>query len=375
MEYQWQVLEWEATDTQNTSMYEVVVEELKMDDKTKSHRFTECARYKVSGDATSVKMSPLLPVGDYRYKVISYNLLGLPASQSEWEVFSIVTALEPVIRNVSIASVGGDVLYLDEVYDCVLILTGRNLFPEEGEGGGKDATHYELVKDGGTNVAIKVLEADGQKARIKVDMTHIDVGTYHIAATDASGLKNKDDAALTVKFGKPVDFSIAAGWVCPIFVIDDTFPTYVGSKAYPISAMLRGTFIPLKRGWGYIGASLCAMYTRMSYDGDGFTLDGNMITAIAALVYQKPFFHRRAAFEARLGGGLVALKNYMYHFDGGYDTPALNGTYPAASASLSVQYTIIRKLYAELGADFTMSFMPDIKPGFITPQVCVGWRF
>src|SRR5574344_765589 len=83
-EAQWQILEWEERDPSSVMKYDVSIEE--RDPKTDT--YAEINRVETKGNETYVqaktKEGELLSPGNYRYKVITYNLLGVPETESDW---------------------------------------------------------------------------------------------------------------------------------------------------------------------------------------------------------------------------------------------------------------------------------------------------
>lgn len=209
------MLEWSAEDNGSVLFYEVVVEEVK---KHKGgNQFIERVRLKVAGDKAQVKMDPLLPVGDYRYKVTSYNLFRLKASESDWKEFSIVEAKQPAVKSVSLDG-GGNTVYIHEDDNagksCTLHITGKNLF---------DTTRYELFgADGGDAVPLVVTQTDGKRAKATVDTALLNEGTYRLFATDSSGLKSMEtNAVITVEVIKSSKDAVIAA-LPPVIDTEDT---------------------------------------------------------------------------------------------------------------------------------------------------------
>src|SRR5574344_1248727 len=93
-ESQWQMLEWEERDSLSVMKYDVLIEE--RDPKTDT--YAEINRVETKGNETYVqaktKNGRLLSPGNYRYKVITYNLLGVPEIEKDWYEFTIYEAYQ-----------------------------------------------------------------------------------------------------------------------------------------------------------------------------------------------------------------------------------------------------------------------------------------
>ena len=215
----WQYLEWEEDYPEYVQKYEIVIEE-KKDEKTDwkeiNHLFTE-------DNTTRVQINPLLGPGLYRYKVITYDLIGIPEIESDWFEFNIYRAYMPQVRSVEAAVSHSSTIYLDEVNDGIFTVTGRNLFELQEGLTDTSFTSYRILNarrntEAPITPVITEFSDNNRRLRVQFDMNELDTGTYYFAATDASGLtaENSKDNMFTVKFRKAVDFDVAAGYACPI---------------------------------------------------------------------------------------------------------------------------------------------------------------
>lgn len=406
----WQTLEWSADDSGSVSFYEVIVERLDTspikeknkdaastdDSVADGKRFYEYTRKRVNGDEHSVKMDPLLPSGEYRYKVMAYNLLNLLAAQSSWLSFSIVEAKQPVLHSVSIDG-------------NVITVTGKNLFLEDDKNKG-EGTRYELINES-TKLAqpLKADEADGKRALLRLEGTgaieRLEAGKYRVAATDASGLASKETSGIfTIKAngeakvaaikededdsGKEaggkrtrasgIDGSISIGYACPITIEDDTKMLDILQTKSALFRISCTNTVKLPSGGApldtpneakalHIGIAGSIMYTRVATCKN----DGNMAIVNMLFVCQMPII-KKFRLEGRAGGGVMYLNNIKG------DTPS--GCFLDASAGISVQFSPfskgrLRNFYADAGADYTIAFMPKGVVTFIVPAVSAGYRF
>lgn len=181
-----------------------------------------------------------LTSGSYRYKIIVFNLLGLMEENDEWTNFDILKAYKPEIKDVSPSTI-----YLEEPQDGIFTINGLELRPE---------TEFVFLAAKIGKLPAKIIENDpkNRKVRIQVDPNMLDSFKYVLRAKNEGGL-SCEYAPVTVKFKKPIDFDVAAGYACPVNIgMGNLFGqdasvmnTYVG-KAYPIGFAAKMTFIPFK---------------------------------------------------------------------------------------------------------------------------------
>ena len=384
----WQQLEWEEDSPEYVLKYEVVIESKKDDNSD----FVEINRLMTQNNTPSVRIDPLLPPGFYRYKIITYNLIGIPEIESDWFEFNIFQAYQPQIRSVEANINHSSTIYLDEINDGLFTVTGRNLFDLAEGPTDTSFTRYILVNEKRKNAEtifphILEISDNNRRLRVEVDMTQIDTGRYYFIAQDASGLKNEldKDSLLTVKFRKAVDFDVSAGYACPVIVIGERMSEYLGSRAMPLSVTAKASLLPFKRRFGYLGMGVTASYSRFFADTEGYKINGNFMSGHGLFVYQLPIrfkdkknsdkLRHVATLELHGGGGVVMFQNTKFHFSRNLESEALNSLDLSAIAGGSIQVYVTNRLYVEVGADFVMPFIENLAMGYLQPSACVGWQF
>jgi len=387
----WQYLEWEEETPEYALKYEVIIEQKV---KNSDSEYEEVRHMMTESNETKVQINPLLVPGIYRFKVITYNLIGIPEIESEWQDFTIYQAHIPQIRNVETASNLSSTIYLDEINDGIINITGRNLFTLKEDENDIEYTSYSiknLKRKNSLPIIPELLEVSDNNRKIKVKflIDELDAGVYNFIATDACGLTNElnNNSQLTIKFKKAVDFNVSAGYTCPLFVFGDKMKKYLNSSILPVSANVKLTFIPIKRKFGYIGIAATATYSRLMTKTDGYELDGNYITGHGMLVYEFPFrtiikkgknqgkLKHWGTIEIHGGAGVAMFQNTIFHFSRGIKSVPLNSLDISAIAGISAQIFITNRLYAEAGADFIIPFVENLPWGYIEPKLCVGWQF
>lgn len=384
VEETWQYLEWEEENKDFVLKYNVIIEEY----NSTQDEWQEVRTAEVPNTSTRLQITPRLGAGNYRYKIITYNLLGLVATETEWDSFIIYQAYLPSVRNVQVRTNYSNTIFLEEENDGVFIAEGRNLFITKENETDISFTEYKLVNQKNKNNFFipEIIQHDenNRKLTLKFDMSMIDIGTYNLIATDASGLKNEIDSSsqINIKFKKWMDLDISAGYSCPVTLYDDTFKTFLDSSAWPLSMSAKVSFIPFKRRYGYLGLGLSGAYTRVFHNFETYSINGNIIFANANFIYQLPIYFgkgekRRHALtiEAHGGGGLTCLTNFAFHYENGIDSDPLNSNNLSFVAGGAIHFYISNRLYIEANADFIMSFLPDMALGTLVPTISVGWQF
>ena len=384
----WQYLEWIEDFPEYVQKYEVVIEEKKNDNA----EWTEINRLFTEDNTTRVQIQPLLTPGLYRYKVITYDLIGIPEIESDWFEFNIYRAYVPQVRSVEAAVSHSSTIYLDEINDGLFTVTGRNLFELQDGPTDTSFTVYEVVNARRKNaeaIIPQILEFsdNNRKLRVQFDMNELDTGTYYFTARDASGLlsENGKDNTFTVKFRKAVDFDVAAGYTCPVIVFGDRMKEYLNTTVLPLSANAKISLMPFKRRFGYLGIGVDATYSRLLTKTEGYDLDGNFILGNALFVYQLPIrvkskkddtkLRHVATLELHGGGGVTMFQNTVFHFPHDINSEPLNSLDFCAIIGISGQVYFSNRLYAEVGADFVMPFMENLPMGLVKPVAAVGWQF
>jgi len=395
-EEKWQQIEWYDKNPEFVLYYEVVIEAFDY----KKSEFVEHLILQTEDNTTSITVNPKLIAGLYRYKVIPYNLLGLKGDESKWTEFKILTAYQPAVESLGVNVNHTSTIFLEEYNDGIITIEGKNLFKQSIGKEDFNFTTYTLKRKGVKLFApyepelVKYEETrrDGAKIEFKLNLEEIDIGTYNLVATDASGLVSPADKnnEIVIKFKKWLDIDIAGGLSVPVVLFDDTIPNYMGSDTsfggrvwYP-SFGGKLTVVPWKHTFGYIGIGVTGTYTRMFSETSNYSIDGNLIFANGLLVYQVPISWVRkkvgkkvhvATFELHAGGGIIDVRDIKFHFPHGIDSEPLNSTNIDLTAGISWQQYIGNRLYLEFTADFLYAPNKDMQMGFAVPSAYVGWQF
>ena len=382
-EVQWQTLEWEDEGSAYVLHYDIEIEKY----NAKKNVYEPMLSLKTEDNSTSVKIQPQLSSGKYRYRIISYDLLGFALEDAEWNELIIYKAFQPEIKDVSSNVNYSNTIYIEEYNDGIFNISGKNLFPMPEKGDELSYTTYWLRRKALKNKIFPIIleNPDGKKLKIKLTDEQMDTGTYYFVAKDASGLESKLDSSseLIIKYKKMMDLNLSLGYSVPYMLYDDTIPVYMDSKIWPLSATPKITFVPVKRRWGFLGLGAMGSYTMMNADFENYKIDGSLISGFTNLVYQKPIYFRVSetqrkhimTLEAHVGGGIVYFNNYVFSFSHDIKSEPLNSLNIAVDAGLALQYFITSRLYAEVDVTFINAFAKNTKFGMVVPTVSIGWQF
>lgn len=313
-----------------------------------------------------------LDSGVYRYKIVVYNLLGQAELESEWIPMEIVKVYQPEVQSIS-----PSLIYLEEPQTGIFTLSGKGLL---------NGSSLAITGPEGLYIPVDVLEADEKHKELKfyVDPTLLLTGDYSLTVDNEGGL-GTEFSPITVKFKKPYDIDVSAGYTCLINMFDSTFKDFFGSRLFPLSGSFKVSVMPIKHDFGYLGLGLNGTYA-MLQNGDysniteGYMMSGNLISGYLNFVYQFPFRKESnnklmAILEVHAGAGLVMLHNVTFHFPHNITTDPFNVMYLSAQGGGSAQYYFTNRLYAEFNCDFTFSPSVDLTMGNLVPSFMIGWQF
>lgn len=349
-----QRLVWEDAGT--VDHYSITIQEL--DSRTKKYVTVE------EQDSVTNFTEVSLAAGTYRYKIIIYNVLGRAEIETEWAEFTIEVAYEPRISDTTPGA-----FYMEEEPDGNMTISGRNI---------RNNARIELRREGkkgGGYKADKIeISSRGNKANLHFNLDTIVPGKYSIVVTNPGGLSAKSQTVV-IRYKKPMDFDLSAGYALNVVLFDDTFSKNFEGGVFPLSFAAKATFIPVKTPYGYFGAGILADYTFMQHTFDSYKLSGNMISGHLNFVYQKPFFQRKFFIEAFAGAGAVYFMNYVFEFENNIKSPETSSMNISIDAGIAAQYYFTKRLFMDVTIPFIYAFTKDMNFGSINPQITVGWQF
>ena len=351
-----QHLDWEAAEF--ASHYELVVQQRQFTG------YLEVIRRIVETPYADVS----LPAGEYRYKVLAYNILGWLDTESDWESFIIIQALQPHISYFSPSN-----FYFDRQTLRIITLEGENLI--------LDSEIYLQRRfsspddeDEGKLLPREIRRNElGDSAGLVFDEEDLVAGVYDIIVKNPGGLETT-----TGPFGisvlKPFDINVSVGYSPQFRIYGDT-SYLVQSVFIPASFGARASFIPFKYDIGFFGAEVNTNWNYLSTEQRGFITKAHVVTFLFNGVYQYWLIRRVLAINGRAGLGFGLLLDYHFEFPTGKTGDSYNSAFFTAGFGGSAQWFVYQQLYLEAGIDYFHQAAPDMPMGIIRFMIGGGWQF
>jgi hypothetical protein len=305
-----------------------------------------------------------LTPGMYRYRILSYNVLGRVGAVSEWAGIRVFAAKQPAAESYSPAGYFFD----SPAQEFTLTLTGRDLAEE---------AQVRLVpQTGGAGIAPSSLtyRVDETALRAVFPAEALVLGAYDIVITNPGGLEQRLEGFFA-DFRRPLDISVSLAYA-PLAPLYGYFFDIYDAPFYPLGLYARARVVPLKRLWGWIGFELGFHYAGLKTQDAAYGLSGGIPAVYADALYQKWNRNCTLALNLRLGGGLVLVSNIQFsHRDGSRSERAGTARF-AVNAGTSVQWFMRENIFVEAGAEYVHLFSPwSPAPGFIVAALALGTRF
>ncbi|MDR0389555.1 MAG: hypothetical protein LBH73_05750 [Spirochaetaceae bacterium] len=307
----------------------------------------------------------ILVPGMYRWRVLSYNVLGRVAASSEWVGLRIYPAHDPVISDFDPPAYFVD-SRLDEF---TLTVRGSNLTGE---------TKIYLSDKSGRRRPWEPLSIergeDSIQAVFPVYRNELVLGEYDIIITNPGGLSTTM-TGFKVSFRQPVDYAVSLAFT-PVLPFSGSLFKEYDQNLYPRGLTGRFSIVPFKRLWGGIGGELTARILDLTTKDERFTLNGQMLLFSANALYLRWFrdYTMNAAFH--LGAGFASLLNMRFDHKDGAQSEQFAPGHLTLGFGGSWQWFLWRDLFLETGLDYTQLLIGSGAPaGFLSLTAGVGWRF
>jgi len=329
--------------------------------------FTEVLRRNL--DATETYLDVSIPAGDYRFRVVSFNILGLLDSQTDWEYFSVLQAFQP-----SIVDFLPFVFYLDRPSPRIITLSGEYLLP--------DAEIY-LIRQNTVNEAgepeilrpAQILSNElGESVRLIFNEEDLIAGTYEFYVKNPGGLETRY-GVFTIAVAKPYDINVAGGYIPMLTLYGET--TYFLDHIFnSLSLSARASFVPFKWSFGNLGAELYPSWSLITSNQNGFRTRANLVLIDVGPVFQYWIIRKELSVNARLGIGKAGIFNNHFEFDNTGSTWApMNTVGFSFIIGSSVQWFFYKQFFVEGGVDFALVAHPEIPLGFVRFGLFAGYQF
>jgi hypothetical protein len=354
-----QRINWEAGE--DVLKYELVIEE--RNEATDADGFTPVLS--LATDETNAELS-LVP-GEYRYRVVVYDLLGRMRPPPEWARLTVIPALKPEIVSVEPSVV---MVYGGSTGET-LSITGRNFVP--------DAEVYFVSEGGESTLPLDkdryTPAGNGNSAKLRLDGLPLKEGFYDIVIKNPGGI----DASWrnfrvidSPKKVRPLDISFAEAYN-PLFPSYGLLNEYMGQDMFPAGASLRFGINSKNRSFGVFGIELQTFW-HYFFGTDTVLITGHFFNAQINLLYQKRILRQKAAFNLRVGGGLAYYLNLQIKTSNNLFLVGNASLLPMAAASLSFTWFFHEPFFLEFGSEFIHVFSAERpQSAYIRPSLCIGF--
>jgi hypothetical protein len=253
-----------------------------------------------------------LPEGNYRYRIILYNLFGRPEASSDWAMFEIkAPEPEPEVA----------------------------IEPESAP-----ASESQSLPLPAMVVEPKPEPPTPQEPQVPVAPTP--------------------------------PFILQAAYTPLVPVPGSFLNSFYDTRFFLIGAEAHIAFLPLRGKYSAFGFELAPVWTYITSEADTYTIETHFMSGHFNLLYQQWLPGKKVAFMFRLGGGVSMLYDFSIQYENDNEPEKSLIYFLSAGAGLSFQWFIIKPLFIEIGADYLYLFSEDKpSPMYIRPFVGLGVQF
>jgi hypothetical protein len=305
-----------------------------------------------------------LPPGTYQYRVVVYNLLDEPEVSTPWQGIRVARAEVPEVQTLDPATV-----YLESPPYRFRVV-GRDLQPgatftltpldDPDSGEPPVSVGQEVAREGTTAV---VIEVPGQA---------LSFGRYRVTVRNPGGIRRDSPVVLQVKFDRPFDVLISAGYAGVFNLYDDWVTDTYPQKVFPWGAVARVQVDFWKASKVRFGAEAEAVGWLQTGGTDLATLQSRFLQAgvnlSTTVLWDKAF---RWLFRLG-GGGLLNDNKFSY---GSYTGTSWASADIHVTASAGLAWTFAPRWFAEADLQWSHVFNNGYATGTLKPLVLTGYQF
>jgi hypothetical protein len=305
--------------------------------------------------------------GMYRYRIISYNVLGRPAASSEWTSLRIYPARDPAAEHFSPASFALD----SNMTSFTLVLSGTDLFEEArvrlaAKNGEEPLPQFEPESVS--------YSPDSTRISAVFSTAGLSLGDYDIVIVNPGGFEQRL-AGFSVGFKQKIDIALSLGYA-PLLPLGGWLVESYTNGLYPAGFYARLGLLPLKREWGSIGAEIVPSWAALATNTDNYNLGGEILMLDANALYQRWFNRWTMALKARLGLGIAMVSGIHFEYADGSQSEERGSTIFTLNAGASFEWLLWRGLFVEAGANYTQGISAKKDPpGLLRITAGAGWKW
>ena len=330
--------------------------------------FTEV--FKREQPASRVYLDISVPPGEYRFRVQSFNVLGMLDSETEWDYFTILEARYP-----SIVEFEPRAFYFDRLSPRILSLVGENLLPEAEI----YLENMTLADEDGSPLVLRPSEIVrnqlGENARLVFVEEDLLAGRYEIVVINPGGLATRA-GIFTVAMAKPFDINVSVGY-SPMLTLFGRTDHFLNSVFAPLGFSVRASFVPFKLSFGYFGFELGADWAFLKSKLNKMETQAHLATVNVDFLFQYWLYKKKLALNSRAGVGIAGLFDYHFIYtDTDKKSPDSYNTMAfSLNTGASLQWLFFKQLFIEGGVDLLFITHREIPMGFVRFGIYVGYQF
>jgi hypothetical protein len=322
-----------------------------------------------------------LPPGEYRYRVLVYDLLGRQSPAPEWSRLNVLPALKPEIISISPQ-------FIDLADSNTTInLSGNNFSPnaevyfipaESGDKSQRDVLSQAVPVDKADYSAMDT------SAQLKLAGLPLVKGFYDIVIKNPGGLfsvwrnyKITDGVEYITEKKPAAHFQISTGAAYTMLIpVSGSFNDSIKGNISPAGASARfGINRPLK-SYGIFGIELAAYWHSLTASQNSPIISGNFTDVQINILYQIKMLNQRIGINARIGGGLAYFFDLQFSEVYSDEFQINESLMPIGAASLSVSWFFYKTFFVDIGVEYVHIFSSDgSMPAYIRPLICFGLSF
>lgn len=348
----YQELSWEA-------FADILGYEFELEQKNEADEWIRLDKKNVQTNSVQVS----LPPGTYRFRVSVINLLEQTEAASDYQNFNVLLAYQPEVHNLS-----PHLIYFDTVFTNRLIVNGVNFLSQ---------TEFSLEKPLTAPVILTPVEIDknGKRAVFELNMNRLTPGDYTFCARDKSGLYDRT-RVLELRFQKPVDTHVSAGYAFTGFAGKNVFTEYYERDFAPLGGVFRFTILPAKRSYGHFGFNLSCSAFLADKEFEHYKISGYSFMPQINAAYVYPIIKHRLNIDVHLGTGALFLMNGRFTFPNtDLKSPVYRYWGMTVNGGTALQMYVLKKLYLELNVGHIVAIRKGFPKYMYQPALSVGWEF
>ncbi|MDR2478122.1 MAG: hypothetical protein LBD48_02280 [Treponema sp.] len=344
-------------------------------EQQRGNAFVEVLRRNV--EVTSLRIS--IPSGRYRYRVLSFNILGRLDTASDWVYINIIQALQP-----SIFGFTPENFYFDRQALRIIELDGVNLLMDSEiyllRRKGRAAPEGESTEPPNAEDIILPKEVRrtelGESAQLVFDEESLVEGVYDIIVMNPGGLEAQA-GPFGISVAKPYDLNLSAGYF-PLVRMFSSSAYVISQRAVPLGFGASFSFVPFKKDFGFFGIELnpfWAYWESETGDVRSPVSRSSLLSAQVNMLYQYWSKKNILAINARLGIGISGLLGYQLEYHTGKNSAPENFVFFSWGGGVSAQWFFFKRLFAEAGINYFHIHDSNLPMGFLRFTVSGGWQF